>query len=271
VQGLQILTLGESKTLLDGQNITWVSVSAENLLHYLLAYPKGKLYREILEDLWQTDHNEQSSGRFRVTVHRLRKAIGNMHAVQDCCGRFFLSEDVLQASDLYQLRISLKEAEQTSNEQKRIKAYKRVYSIYQGDFLPDCEEEWARQIREEYKNSYLQTCLEISSIYCSQHECRLAVQVLAHALKADPYIGENYHQHLMGCLSTVEGKYTAIEYYRRFVHFLKVELNDTPMPETIEFAERIKLGEHICPRLEGKGLHKSAYYCPFINTCSLHK
>jgi hypothetical protein len=43
----------------------------------------------------------------------------------------------------------------------------------------------------------------------------------------------------------VKGKYALIEHYRRFLGFLRNELEDTPMKETRDFAKRIKGGESI--------------------------
>lgn len=60
------------------------------------------------------------------------------------------------------------------------------------------------------------------------------------ALELDPLIGEDHDQQLMLCLSTVRGKYAAVEHYRRYASFLRSDLGDTPMLETTALAGRIK-------------------------------
>ena len=68
----------------------------------------------------------------------------------------------------------------------------------------------------------------------------------------------------MTCLSVVEGKYAAIEHYRRFLGFLREELEDTPMSETRDLAERIKGGESICNRKLGIDTHLTLN-CPLTS------
>ena len=56
---------------------------------------------------------------------------------------------------------------------------------------------------------HVQATLELSMLHCEAAECDLAIRHLAQALRADPLIGENYHQDLMACLANVESKYAA--------------------------------------------------------------
>ncbi|WP_102124691.1 AfsR/SARP family transcriptional regulator [Deinococcus planocerae] len=259
---LQLFTLGQTSATLDGQPVHWGSSSAERLLHDLLSHPEGRRRDEILEDLWQTDLNEQSASRFRVTVHRLRRALESPDAVSEQHGRYVLSDEVLQASDVYRLYAALREGEQADDEKTCLHAYERVLDIYRGDFLEGCEDDWAVRAREEHRGVYVRACLELSALHCEHHECAASVETLSGALRADPYLGENHHQRLMGCLSTASDKYAAVEHYRRFVRFLRDELQDTPLPETTELAGRIKLGEHVCPRLEGHPPGQTSS-CPF--------
>ena len=88
--------------------------------------------------------------------------------------------------------------------------------------------------------------IELSLLHRQRGDCQSSVAALARALRRDPFIGENHHQKLMSCLSVVENKYVAIEHYRRFLAFLRDELDDTPMPETMLLAQRIKAGEEVC-------------------------
>ena len=88
--------------------------------------------------------------------------------------------------------------------------------------------------------------IELSLLHRQRGDCQASVAALARALRRDPFIGENHHQKLMSCLSVVESKYAAIEHYRRFLAFLRDELDDTPMPETMLLAQRIKAGEEVC-------------------------
>jgi len=65
----------------------------------------------------------------------------------------------------------------------------------------------------------------------------------------------------MTCLTVTDDRYAATEHYRRFVRFLREELGDTPMPETVALAARIKCGEQICERRPGQ---HGPPPCPFL-------
>ncbi len=245
---LEIATLGRHHVLVNNQAAQFKSKTAEELFFYLLAHPNGKQKEEILEQLWQTEPTNQSNNRFRVTVHRIRQALGHNQALLEQDNRYRLNAAVLAATDLNQIYQTLEEARHAPNKELRLQAFKRVIALYQGDFLPSITTTWANELREQLRGVFVRANLEISLLYCGTGTCAKAVSTLDAALRIDPYMGENHHQKLMTCLSVVEDKYIAIEHYRRFIHFLQVELEDSPMPETVALAERIKNGEKICNR-----------------------
>lgn len=245
---LQIETFGRTHILKDGEEVKWSAHSAKELLLYLLSYPKGRTRHQILDDLWHIDPDTHTNNRFRVTLHRLRTTLGDTDTVTEHAGRFHLAPDIWRASDVYHLYAILNEARSDQDPQHRTALLQQAVQLYQGDYLSDLEADWAARARDEYKSAYVQANLELSLLHCDQGACRHSVSTLVQALHTDPYVGEDYHQRLMTCLSVVEGPYSAIEYYRRFVNFLHDGLDDTPMLDTRALARRLKLGEHICQR-----------------------
>ena len=247
----RVLTFGREDVLVNGQPATWSAQSARDLFFYLLSHPEGRTRDEILEDLWGVDEGAAGANRFRVTVHRLRASLGAPDAVVERHGRYGLCDDLFRASDVYDLYTAAQAGELATDSTSRLRAYQRVLSLHHGEYLASLQADWARTAREEHRATYVRACVEVSLAHCEQSDCEGAVTALVRALRADPYIGENYHQKLMTCLSVVEGKYAAIEHYRRFLRFLREDLDDTPMPETTDLAERIKCGEQICKRPSG--------------------
>jgi two-component SAPR family response regulator len=260
---LEIRTLGTAQVLVDGANAAFHSKTAEELFFYLLAHPEGKTKEDILETLWSETPSKESNNRFRVTVHRVRSALGDSEAIVETYGRYRLHTNVLERTDMQQLFKALEIANNTTEPPERLAAFQRVLRVYQGDFLPNVQADWALEAREELKSVYVRTSLELSLLHCDQGACEGAVSALVRALRADPYIGENYHQKLMTCLSVVEGKYAAIEHYRRFLHFLRDQLDDTAMPETVLLAQRIKNGERICNNTHSPLNPVVLQNCPF--------
>ncbi|WP_309569556.1 BTAD domain-containing putative transcriptional regulator [Deinococcus sp.] len=263
MDGLDIRTLGATHIQIAGQEVKWPAHSARDLLLYLLSFPEGRSRAQIFEDLWQADVDAQSGNRFRVVLHRLRAVLGSVDVVEEHLGRYRLGPDVWRASDVYRFYGALKAAEDTHDPALRRAALLRATDLYADTYLADVDADWAVTAREEHQAAYVQAHLELSLLHCETGACTLSVVSLVRALKADPYVGEHYHQRLMTCLSVVEDKYASIEHYRRFLHFLRQDVNDTAMPDTLRLAERIKAGEHICQKTDGTLRDQSTvHHCP---------
>jgi DNA-binding SARP family transcriptional activator len=260
---LRIQSLGSPHVLIDGQNVIWHAESAQELFYYLLAHPEGSHRDTILENLWQEAPSSSVSNRFRVAIHRVRAALGGADMVLEDHGRYRLHPDVLCASDVYTFYAALDRAEHAPTTEAQLEAYQHALRLYQGDFLANEQAEWATVPREELRGSYARAEIELSMLHCDRGQCRASVSALVRALRADPFIGENHHQKLMACLSVIEDRYAAIEHYRRFLAFLREELDDTPMAETRELAVQIKDGAVICQRQHGRVDLSPTRICPF--------
>jgi two-component SAPR family response regulator len=248
---IEVRTLGQTSVYVDGQPADWHAQAAQELFFFLLSNPEGVGKDAILEQLWGIDPTPSASNRFRVTVHRVRAALGRPDAIQEEFGRYRISREVLEATDVHAFYTAMDHANHATDSNERLALYQHALGAYAGDYLTNEHADWAAHAREEHKAAYVRAALEVSLLHCDHGSCAAAVGALVRALRADPYIGENYHQKLMTCLSVVEGKYAAIEHYRRFLHFLRDELQDSPMDETRDLAERIKGGESICTRHMG--------------------
>ncbi len=250
---LRVVTFGQPRVLIDGQDVVWHASSARDLFFFLLSSPEGRSQGDIATALWPEEEGQSaaSSNRFRVALHRMRAAFGDGEAVVREYDRYRLSREVLETSDVYALHAALRDADVAAGPEARRLALQRAVDSYGGEYLPDHRADWASAARAEHKASYVRATLELSMLHCEAAECDLAIRHLAQALRADPLIGENYHQDLMACLASVESKYAAVEHYRRFIKYLRDDLSDTPMPETAMLAGRLKAGELVCPHQIG--------------------
>lgn len=240
---LWVSTLGQAQVSVAGQPALWHAQTAEELFFYLMSYPEGRSKDQILEQLWGLDPTPVANNRFRVTVFRIRSALGNPEAIVEEHGRYRLAREIFQASDLYAFYQAITLAQKTQEEARRLEAYCEAIGLYKGDYLCTLATNWVAQAREEHKAVYVQALLEVALSYSEQGNWPAAAEHFRRATQADPYVGENYHQQLMRCLAASGDAYGAIEHYRRFIKFLHEELDDTPMPQTRALAEQIKKSE----------------------------
>jgi DNA-binding SARP family transcriptional activator len=243
---LQVHTFGLPEVLLGNQEVQWRSDSARQLFLYLLTYPAGQSREHIIETLWHTPADANANNRFRVTIHRIRVALGWPGAVLEEYGRYRLAPEILQASDIAAFEQLLEQAAHGANTKTRLEQYQHALSLYRGEFLLGEEGEWVGEARNQLRTGFVRAKLETARLLCAQGNCTASIEAQKQALQTDPYLGEQHHQRLMGCLWATQDKYAAIEYYRRFVHFLQQEVGDTPMPETTLLAEHIKQDELPC-------------------------
>lgn len=245
IQTLRIRTLGRAEVLVSGQPVQWGASSAETLFWYLHSRVGGASRARILSDLWQQNESPAALNRFRVALCRVRAALGSGESVQEEGGRYRLHPDVLAASDTQQLS-ALMDAVGSQPGQTQAALLQTALALSGGEYLPDLSNDWLDEARSHWRGLQVRAHIGMARQHCAQQACPLAALELRAALQADPYQPEDLHQRLMICLNNAQGKYVSIAHYRRFLHFLRAELDDSPMPETVELAEQIKHGVGDC-------------------------
>ncbi|WP_272976033.1 AfsR/SARP family transcriptional regulator [Deinococcus geothermalis] len=247
---LHLRTLGDAVVTRAGQPLAWPARSAEELLWYLHAHPDGAYRAEILADLWSLEDTPAAANRFRVALHRLRTTLGCFDAVTEVRGRFLLHPDLLAASDTAALQAGLGAARQAGTDAEREAALRRALACGAGEYLPQVRADWVEEARAYWRAARVRAYVALASLHCARRECALASQALLRAVDADPLIGEDHHQRLMTCLAQTRGRFEAVEHYRRYRRYLQEEVGDTPMPDTVRLAERLKAGELPCREAE---------------------
>ncbi|WP_104989522.1 BTAD domain-containing putative transcriptional regulator [Deinococcus sp. NW-56] len=247
---LHLRTLGDALVTVNGQPLSWPARSAEELLWYLHAHPDGAYRADLLADLWGLDDGPAAANRFRVALHRLRTALGRPDAVAEVRGRYLLHPELLAASDTAILQSGMEAAVHAKDDAEREEALRRALSCVDGEYLPQIRADWVEEARLYWRSLRVRAYVALSTLHCLRRECPLAVQALGQAVGSDPYIGEDHHQRLMTCLAQTRGRFEAVEHYRRYRRFLRDEVGDTPMPDTVLLAERLKAGELLCREAE---------------------
>ncbi|WP_272952915.1 AfsR/SARP family transcriptional regulator, partial [Deinococcus alpinitundrae] len=169
---LKIVTFGQTRVTLDGQDIVWHASSARDLFFYLLSFPEGRSKGDVALALWPGEENETvaSNNRFRVALHRVRAALEDSDSVVKEYERYRLSPTVLATSDVFAMQSALQDAQVALSSpahdvQAAREALQRAVDLYGGEYLPDVRSDWARTAREEYKSSYVRAMLELSKLH----------------------------------------------------------------------------------------------------------
>lgn len=239
-------SLGQGDVLVNGERVNWPARSSEELLWFLHAHPDGCYRYYILRQLWGLEDTAATANRFRVALHRLRQVLGSPQAILQQGGRYLLHPELQAASDTNALHQALLAAKRALSPYEKEQLLRQALASADGDYLPHLSGEWLEEARVQHRSAVVEAQLTLALLHCAAHECALATAALAQAADTDPLIGENHHQRLMNCLAVTRDKYAAVEHYRRYRQFLKQEVEDTPMPETVALAEKLKGGPVVC-------------------------
>ncbi len=239
---LGITTLGRQAVVREGTPVHWPSRAAQTLFYLLLAQPGGVSRTTITETLW-AGKTSQANNNFKVTQYRLRQALGDPGATVEQGGRFFLAPVYYQSADHVQFQDELRRARSAETRDGRLHHTYRALSLYGGDFLPDCSDDWAEEARSTLRSAYVRARTGAAALHCEAVECQSAVRNLASALGADPLAGEQLHRNLMTCLCSLGRADDATSHYRHFLSFIQRDVGDLPTQATLRLAEQIRGGE----------------------------
>jgi two-component SAPR family response regulator len=137
--------------------------------------------------LWGLDPNPAAN---RVTLHRVRTALGYPEAILEDHHSYRLAPEVLEASDLYDFYRDIAEARRAGSQGERLKAYRRANRSYSGDYLPQLATNRVGQAHEEQRAAYVRVLLEVALVHLGQRDWHPAADFLRRAVYTDPKAGE---------------------------------------------------------------------------------
>lgn len=249
---LDIRTLGGFRLQRDQEPINegaWEGKQPKLLLKALVAHGGEAPKDVLLEDLWPEGAPEVTEKNFRVSLHRLRKAL-EPELDRDFGSSYIHSDNGLLALDPELCRVdvteflSLYEAgenqEEQGNPDQAISWYKKAAALYGGDFL--AEEPylpWAEERREELRGTYLDLLERLSLLYEKRGTLGRAIDYCKKAIQADPVLEPTYRR-LMTLYARRGMRSEALKTFEACRQALARELDITPDKVTTAIFRKIQ-------------------------------
>jgi DNA-binding SARP family transcriptional activator len=239
---LQAFGLGPLRIVLNGKPLgrdAWNSAKPRELLLFLLAHPEGCTREQVGLAFWPEASTEQVRNNFHVTLHRLRKTLGDPHWVPLSNDRYGLDPDAAVQLDAHTFEQQLPAALQ------RLKAgdaapLQAVLSQYQGDFLQhESMGDWHLELRDRLRRLYTDALSALGDWWMDRKDWRSAADVYRSMISRDE-INEPAYRALMTCLAESGERSEALRLYERLTDVLERELEAQPEEETSELLEKIK-------------------------------
>jgi DNA-binding SARP family transcriptional activator/predicted ATPase len=241
---LKIRLLGGFSLIYDNEQVTSLnSMRLQSLLAYLVLHRDVPQQRQHLAFLFWPDTTEaQARNNLRQLLHQLRQAFP---AVEH-----FLSADThmvhwhpvtpfhLDVAEFEQA-LTLADAATRQHDQHVLQvALEQADSLYRGELLPDCYDEWIYPERERLRQRHRQALEHLLHLFEVQGDTVAAIRSAQRLLVFDP-LSEDLYRHLMRLFALNNDRASALRVYHNCVSTLQREMGVDPDPATREVYERL--------------------------------
>lgn len=247
---LKIKLLGGFQVAFEDRQVAdadWRLTKARSLVK-LLALEKGhRLHREQVVDLlWPDLEPEAATNNFHQALHAARRALGTVIPGGAATPVIRLQRQLLALEPPFPVWVDVSafeqavEVAQLSNDPADAYAAEKLYG---GDLLlEDLFEDWAADLRQGLRDSYLGCLLRLAGLHEARREPGPAIDVLRRVLAEEP-AREEAHLGLMRLYALTGRRQQALRQYERLREALERDLDAEPDQATEQLYEEIQAGE----------------------------
>ncbi|MES2784851.1 MAG: BTAD domain-containing putative transcriptional regulator [Pseudomonadota bacterium] len=205
----------------------------------LVAGDAGKPQGTLADQLWP--EVEDARAALNVTVHRLRKLLGDDKAVLVTAGKLALDRQCVW-TDVHALGQVCSEVEAldcaaAAEHAARLGAL--LQALYRGPLCADDDESWLIAARDAWRRRYLAAVTRLGEALEYAKDWTAAEGLFRRALEAEP-LSESSHRALMRCAHARRDPAAAHAAYRHCRELLSIMLGRAPSKETEDL--RVELG-----------------------------
>ncbi len=239
---LEIRTFGAFETKIGSEPIpgkAWHTAKAKYLLIYLLTGRYAKTEEHLAELFWP-GNQEKSKQSLYSALWSLRKLLRTYYPSLD--EHIIRSGIGISITDKIPVWLDLLEAEKACKGEPSISGLRLVLDICQGQFLSECDMDWAQSIRANSEKWQHQALTGLCSLYRSKSLYPEALEYALRLRSRDPLDPEAAGA-VMELRLAMHRPDKAIRCYERFAYDLKNELNAEPPIELMRLYHAAK-GEY---------------------------
>ena len=244
---LRVLALGPLQVFVNGalvESTAWGSARPRELLVYLLMHPEGRTKEQVGLVFWPDASAAQLRNSFHVTLHRLRKALGNPEWIGLVHDRYRVDPAVLEEFDVLEFERDVVTARRAlkRREEGASAALEQALARFRGDFL-DGEPvgDWHLEHRDRLQRVYVDALMELGARHVAEERHAKAAEAYRRVLARDE-LHEEALLALMKAHAAMGERSQALRVYRRFAERMREELDAEPDDETTAFFERLQQG-----------------------------
>ncbi len=241
---LTVLALGPLEIRVHGEapsSTVWGSAKPRELLLYLLCHPDGATREQIGQALWPESPSERVVNSFHVTVHRLRKALGDAGWITRAGERYVVAPDRRVFFDAAIFERDVKAAlRRLQAGDSDLESLRTALDLHRGGFLQDeVVGDWHLEIRDRLQRVHVDGLLALGARLFGAGVYGEAAQAYWRVIADDDLHEEAYRQ-LMLSLARAGDRSQALRLYQRLCTLLDEELGARPEPLTVALFEQLQ-------------------------------
>lgn len=244
---LTVRALGPLEVLVEGEAVrpsAWTSARSRELLIFLLCHPRGVSKDQVGVAFWPEASSAQVRNAFHVTLHRLRRALGQAEWIAAGQGMYRIAPEVRVHFDVDRFERDGRDAMRAASrdEPMAAKGLESALALYRGDFLEDAQAgDWSMDVRARLQRNHTDLCLALSALQLLEGRVQAAVATSRQLLQRDPLHEEGWRR-LMTAHARLGERTTALQLHQEFVTRLEADFGTTPDRVTAALHERLLAG-----------------------------
>jgi DNA-binding SARP family transcriptional activator len=231
---LRVTTLGRFAIMRDGQELRFPAKAPRTVLQLfkaiIAAGPAGIPESRLCDWIWPEADGDAARGSLDTTLHRLRKLLGVEGAVSLREGRLEIDPAHCWV-DAHGFEALLERPEDGMPE--------KALALYQGAFLEDLDESWARSYRDTLQEKFLKAILAQGRRLENRSDLAGAIACYERGLEAVP-LAEELYRRLMAAHGAGGHPTEAVRTYERCRVALKRGLDMEPSRDTEALARALR-------------------------------
>jgi len=226
--GVRFEMLGGFRVLVGGRHVARaLTVRQQQILTYLVLHARGPVARaQIAGQLWPESTDAQASTNLRREWHHLREGWPELDGCVETSARTLSWRDEAPDSDVARFEAAAGRARLGDRS-----AFDEAATLYRGDLLPGCHDEWIAADRERLKIRATEVLAELVTRLETERALAEAIARAQQLLRLDP-LNEPAWCALMRCHARRGERATALHLYQQCAAMLKRELDVEPSAAT---------------------------------------
>ncbi len=240
IYSLRIYAFGQARVIRDGHEIPtteWRPAARDMFLY--LVFTKQATRDQICLSFWPDSPAKRARDNFHTTMHRIREVLGENTVILGDDGVYRINPDVSIWCDAYELEALVAQARLLPLADARTEdLWRRAVGLYNGEFLPSLDFEWAVDYRELLHERCVEALVGLGRCNQARGDYREAIEIYKRALTIEPY-REDIHQAIMTCHIAKGAKHKAVAQLNQLRKLLRKDLGVSPSKETLQLARTL--------------------------------